>query len=39
VPIGGQLIARRGREDLLLSLGAQLERLAPWPLSPMATAD
>lgn len=36
VPIGVQLIARRGREDLLLSIAAQLERLSPWPLSPMA---
>lgn len=36
VPIGVQLIARRGREDLLLSLAAQLERLSAWPLSPMA---
>ena len=39
VPVGAQLLARRGREDLLLSVAAQLERLAPWPLSPMATAD
>lgn len=39
VPVGVQLIARRGREDLLLSLAAQLERIQPggaWPLSPMA---
>lgn len=36
VPVGVQLLARRGREDLLLSVAAQLERLAPWPLSPMA---
>ena len=39
VPIGVQLIARRGREDLLLSVAAQVERITPWPLSPMATAD
>lgn len=39
VPIGVQLIARRGREDLLLSVAAQLERLAPWPLSPMAVSS
>lgn len=36
VPIGVQLLARRGREDLLLSVAAQVERLAPWPVSPMA---
>lgn len=39
VPIGMQLIARRGREDLLLSLAAQLERHQPggaWPVSPLA---
>lgn len=39
VPIGMQLIARRGREDLLLSVAAQLERHQPggaWPLSPLA---
>lgn len=41
VPIGVQLMARRGREDLLLALAAQLERAQPagsWPLSPMAQA-
>lgn len=39
VPIGVQLMARRGREDLLLALAAQLERDQPggaWPLSPLA---
>ena len=30
IPIGVQLVARRGREDLLLTLAAQLERDAPW---------
>ena len=39
VPIGVQLIARRGREDLLLAVAAQLERHQPWPLSPMALSD
>ncbi|MCA1782769.1 MAG: amidase family protein [Dermatophilaceae bacterium] len=39
VPIGVQLIARRGREDLLISVAAQLERLSPWRLSPMAMSD
>ena len=41
VPLGVQLMARRGREDLLLSVAAQLERAQPggaWPLSPMALA-
>lgn len=41
VPIGVQLMARRGREDLLLSVAAQLERLQPggaWPLSPTASS-
>lgn len=37
VPIGVQLLARRGREDLLLSVAAQLERLTPFALSPMAS--
>jgi len=39
VPIGVQLMARRGREDLLLAVAAQLEALQPggrWPLAPLA---
>lgn len=30
LPIGVQLVAPYGREDLLLSVGAQLERAEPW---------
>lgn len=30
LPIGIQLVAEQGREDLLLRVGAQLERAAPW---------
>ena len=30
LPIGSQFIARFGAEDLLLQLGAQLERATPW---------
>ncbi|AND15921.1 amidase [Rathayibacter tritici] len=30
VPIGIQLVAARGREDLLISVAAQLEHAAPW---------
>src|SRR5690606_27241751 len=39
VPVGVQLMARRGREDLLLALAAQLERSqrgGRWPLPPRA---
>ena len=36
-PIGVQLIARRGGEELLFSLAKQLEELRPWPRhAPMA---
>lgn len=31
MPIGVQLVAAMGREDLLLSVAAQLERQIPWP--------
>ncbi len=30
LPIGVQLVARFGREDLLLRVAAQLEQLSPW---------
>jgi amidase len=30
LPIGVQLVAAYGREDLLLGVAAQLERTAPW---------
>ena len=30
LPIGVQLVARRGREDLLLRVAAQLETRSPW---------
>lgn len=32
LPIGMQLVARLGCEDLLLALAAQLERQRPWPV-------
>ena len=31
VPVGVQLAAAYGREDLLLEVSAQVEREAPWP--------
>lgn len=42
LPIGIQLVARMGREDVLLSLAGELERALPWadryPARPTATA-
>ncbi len=39
LPVGVQLIAAYGREDLLLQVAAQLERAAPWAsLRPVVTA-
>lgn len=35
-PIGVQLVARRGREGLLLAVAAQLEQEQPWPLLALA---
>jgi amidase len=39
-PLSAQLVAPPGREDLLLSLAAQLERARDWPahVPPMAAA-
>jgi len=35
MPIGVQLVAAFGREDVLLRVGAQLERAQPWSIRPM----
>lgn len=35
MPIGIQLVARFGREDLLIRIAAQLERARPWPIAPV----
>jgi len=35
MPLGVQLVAAFGREDLLLRVGAQLERAQPWSIRPM----
>lgn len=31
LPVGSQLVAAYGREDILVRVGAQLEAVAPWP--------
>jgi amidase len=31
LPVGVQLVAAYGRDDLLIRIAAQLERLHPWP--------
>jgi amidase len=31
LPVGSQLVAAYGREDVLVRVGAQLESAAPWP--------
>ncbi|MCH7788531.1 MAG: amidase [Acidobacteria bacterium] len=35
MPIGVQLVADFGREDILIALSAQLEKAAPWSISPV----
>jgi amidase len=35
MPVGVQLVASFGREDLLLQLGAQLEAACPWSIAPV----
>jgi len=37
-PVGLQAVARHGREDVLLRLAADLERLSPWPVPVIADA-
>jgi Asp-tRNA(Asn)/Glu-tRNA(Gln) amidotransferase A subunit family amidase len=32
LPIGLQIVANRGQDDLVLRVGRRLEQLAPWPL-------
>jgi amidase len=40
LPVGTQLVAHMGREDLLLQLAAQLEQAAPWVhRRPVTAAD
>src|SRR5699024_7119240 len=38
LPVGVQLVAGEGREDLLLRVAAQLEQLRPWRRSPAIPA-
>ena len=35
LPLGSQLVAGFGREDLLLAVGAQLEQARPWDINPV----
>jgi amidase len=36
MPVGAQLVAAPGREDVLVGVAAQIEAVAPWPLAPMS---
>jgi len=39
LPVGIQIVARAGGENMIVSIAAELERLRPWPqLAPLATA-
>lgn len=35
LPVGAQLVASFGREDLLLQVAGQLEQACPWPTAPV----
>lgn len=37
LPMGAQLVAGFGREDLLFSISAQIERATPWSIAPAIT--
>jgi amidase len=40
IPVGVQLVARRGNEEILFSVARQLEELRPWPRhAPMAAVE